>query len=115
MLENRAKLQFKDQKILVTGGAGFLGKQVIAQLIARGASPDLITVPRSKEFDLRSLDICEKVVQGQDLIIHLAAHVGGIGLNREKPAELFYDNLMMGVQLIHASYQANVQKFVCVG
>ena len=54
MLENRAKLQFKDQKILVTGGAGFLGKQVIAQLIARGASPDLITVPRSKEFDLRS-------------------------------------------------------------
>ncbi|MFN5391650.1 MAG: GDP-L-fucose synthase family protein [Pseudanabaena sp.] len=115
MLENRAKLQFKDQKIIVTGGAGFLGKQVIAQLIARGASPDLITVPRSKEFDLRSLDICEKVVQGQDLIIHLAAHVGGIGLNREKPAELFYDNLMMGVQLIHASYQANVQKFVCVG
>ena len=115
MLENRSKLQFKDQKILVTGGAGFLGKQVIAQLIKVGASPDLITAPRSKEFDLRSLATCERVVQGQDLIIHLAAHVGGIGLNREKPAELFYDNLMMGVQLIHAAYQANVQKFVCIG
>ena len=115
MLENRSKLQFKDQKILVTGGAGFLGKQVIAQLIKAGASPDLITAPRSKEFDLRSLATCERVVQGQDLIIHLAAHVGGIGLNREKPAELFYDNLMMGVQLIHAAYQANVQKFVCIG
>jgi len=111
MLEN----QFKSQKILVTGGAGFLGKQVIAQLVAAGANRDLITVPRSQHDDLRSLVTCEKVVQGQDLIIHLAAHVGGIGLNREKPAELFYDNLMMGVQLIHAAYQANVSKFVCIG
>lgn len=111
MLEN----QFKDKKILVTGGAGFLGKRVIAQLINAGASKDLITVPRSKDHDLRSLTTCESVVQGQDLIIHLAAHVGGIGLNREKPAELFYDNLMMGVQLIHAAYQAAVKKFVCVG
>lgn len=115
MLENQSNMQFKDQKILVTGGAGFLGKQVIAQLVAAGANPDLIAVPRSKHDDLRSQATCEKVVQGQDLIIHLAAHVGGIGLNREKPAELFYDNLMMGVQLIHAAYQANVQKFVCVG
>ena len=111
MLEN----QFKAQKILVTGGAGFLGKQVIAQLVAAGANRDLITVPRSQHDDLRSLVTCEKVVQGQDLIIHLAAHVGGIGLNREKPAELFYDNLMMGVQLIHAAYQAQVKKFVCIG
>jgi GDP-L-fucose synthase len=111
MLDN----QVKDQKILVTGGAGFLGKQVIAQLIAAGASQELITVPRSKDDDLRSLANCEKVVQGQDLIVHLAANVGGIGLNRKKPAELFYDNLMMGAQLIHAAYQANVKKFVCVG
>jgi GDP-L-fucose synthase len=106
---------FANQKILVTGGAGFLGKRVIAQLVAAGANPELITVPRSKDDDLRSLTTCERVVQSQDLIIHLAAHVGGIGLNREKPAELFYDNLMMGVQLIHAAYEANVQKFVCVG
>lgn len=106
---------FANQKILVTGGAGFLGKRVIAQLVAYGANPDLITVPRSHSDDLRSLDVCKKVVEGQDLIIHLAAHVGGIGLNREKPAELFYDNLMMGVQLIHAAYNAQVAKFVCVG
>ncbi|MGL5793767.1 MAG: GDP-L-fucose synthase family protein, partial [Waterburya sp.] len=54
-------------------------------------------------------------VQRQDIVIHLAAHVGGIGLNRDKPAELFYDNLMMGTQLIHAAYQEGVEKFVCVG
>lgn len=114
MIETQSK-PLKEQKILVTGGAGFLGKRVIAQLVDSGANPDLITVPRSQSDDLRSLAVCERVAQGQDLIIHLAAHVGGIGLNREKPAELFYDNLMMGVQLIHAAYQSQVQKFVCIG
>jgi GDP-L-fucose synthase len=61
------------------------------------------------------LENCQRAVEQQDIVIHLAAHVGGIGLNREKPAELFYDNLMMGTQLIHAAYQAGVEKFVCVG
>jgi GDP-L-fucose synthase len=109
------QLDFSTQKILVTGGAGFLGKQVIAQLLDAGATLDNISVPRSKTCDLRKLEHCEAAVAGQDLVIHLAAHVGGIGLNREKPAELFYDNLMMGTQLIHAAYQAKVKKFVCVG
>jgi GDP-L-fucose synthase len=109
------QLDFSTQKILVTGGAGFLGKQVIAQLLDAGAKLDNISVPRSKNCDLRMLKHCEAAVKGQDLVIHLAAHVGGIGLNREKPAELFYDNLMMGTQLIHAAYQASVKKFVCVG
>jgi GDP-L-fucose synthase len=104
-----------DKQILVTGGAGFLGKQVIAQLIQAGANPDKITVPRSQNYDLRDLNSCTEVVKNQDIIIHLAAHVGGIGLNREKPAELFYDNLMMGAQLIHVAHQAGVSKFVCVG
>jgi GDP-L-fucose synthase len=104
-----------DKQILVTGGAGFLGKQVVAQLIQAGANPNQITIPRSQNHDLRDLTNCQKVAKNQDIIIHLAAHVGGIGLNREKPAELFYDNLMMGAQLIHAAYQAGVSKFVCVG
>ena len=108
-------LDLKEKRILVTGGAGFLGRQVVDRLQKAGATPDKITVPRSRDYDLCTMDACQEVVKNQDIIIHLAAHVGGIGLNREKPGELFYDNLMMGVQLIHAAYQAAIEKFVCVG
>jgi GDP-L-fucose synthase len=83
--------------------------------VQAGAQREKISVPRSRDQDLRHLKACASVSQNQDIIIHLAAHVGGIGLNREKPAELFYDNLMMGTQLIHAAYEAGVEKFVCVG
>lgn len=103
------------KKILVTGGAGFLGRQVIAQLQKAGAKLENISIPRSSTCDLRSLSACQDAVAGQDIVIHLAAHVGGIGLNQIKPAELFYDNLMMGTQLIHAAYEKDVEKFVCVG
>jgi len=108
-------LDLKNKRILVTGGAGFLGRRVVAQLCDAGASQDKITVTRSREYDLRSQDNCQRAAAQQDIVIHLAAHVGGIGLNQVKPAELFYDNLMMGTQLIHAAYQAGVEKFVCVG
>ncbi|MBW4443122.1 MAG: GDP-L-fucose synthase [Plectolyngbya sp. WJT66-NPBG17] len=108
-------LSLQDKRILVTGGAGFLGRQVVRQLCAAGADPQKITVPRSHDFDLRKMENCHRAVDQQDIVVHLAAHVGGIGLNREKPAELFYDNLMMGTQLIHAAYEAGVQKFVCAG
>lgn len=108
-------MDLSKQKILVTGGAGFLGQQVVAQLLAAGADREKISIPRSKDLDLCKWENCQKAVDRQDLVIHLAAHVGGIGLNKEKPAELFYDNLMMGTQLIHAAYQAGVSKFVCVG
>lgn len=108
-------MELKGQRIVVTGGAGFLGKQVVNQLVAAGADRDHIFIPRSRDHDLRQMSACADVAKDQDIIIHLAAHVGGIGLNREKPAELFYDNLMMGAQLIHAAYEAGVKKFVCVG
>ncbi len=108
-------IDLSTKRILVTGGAGFLGKQVVAQLLAAGAKPEKITVPRSKDYDLCQWEACQRAVDQQDIVVHLAAHVGGIGLNREKPAELFYDNLMMGTQLIHAAYQAGVEKFTCVG
>lgn len=108
-------LELTDKRIVVTGGAGFLGRQVIDQLCQAGAQRENITVPRSRDQDLRHFKTCQQVAADQDIIIHLAAHVGGIGLNREKPAELFYDNLMMGAQLIHAAYEADVSKFVCVG
>ncbi len=108
-------LDLKDKKILVTGGAGFVGKQVVENLILSGVNPENIRVPRSKQCDLRILENCYRAVQDQSIVIHLAAHVGGIGLNREKPAELFYDNLIMGTQLIHAAYSSDIEKFVCVG
>ncbi len=108
-------LELNNKKILVTGGAGFLGRQVVNQLIKAGAEPDKITIPRSRDYDLTVMENCKRAVDQQDIVIHLAAHVGGIGLNREKPAELFYDNLMMGAQLIHAAYEAGVEKFTCVG
>ena len=88
---------------------------MVAQLLQSGADPNQIMIPRSREYNLCTLEACQKVVQGQDIVIHLAAHVGGIGLNLVKPAELFYDNLMMGTQLIDSAYRAGVEKFVCVG
>ncbi|MEA5549805.1 GDP-L-fucose synthase [Anabaena cylindrica UHCC 0172] len=108
-------LELKNKRIVVTGGAGFLGRQVIDQLCKAGADREKITVTRSHDCDLRVWENCQRAVDQQDIVIHLAAHVGGIGLNREKPAELFYDNLMMGTQLIHAAYQVGLEKFVCVG
>ncbi|MCA1903239.1 MAG: GDP-L-fucose synthase [Cyanobacteria bacterium KgW148] len=108
-------MDLTDRRILVTGGAGFLGRAVVEQLVEAGANRDLITIPRSQTDDLRIWENCLRSVQNQDIVIHLAAHVGGIGLNQAKPAELFYDNLIMGAQLIHAAYLAGVQKFVCVG
>ena len=108
-------LDLSKKRILVTGGSGFLGKQVVSQLEIAGANPEKITVPRSQACDLRVLENCQKAVSEQDIVIHLAAHVGGIGLNQEKPAELFYDNLTMGTHLIHSAYEAGVEKFVCVG
>src|SRR3989338_1788503 len=109
------KLDLKNKHILVTGGAGFLGTFVVKELIKKGAHPKNIFVPRSKELDLKKYKNCQKVVENKDIIIHLAAKVGGIGLNKEKPGELFYDNLIMGAQLMEAARQTGIKKFVAVG
>jgi GDP-L-fucose synthase len=101
--------------VMVTGGGGFLGSWVVKKLKRRGC--ENIFVPRSHEYDLRqSADITRALKTGSpDIIIHLAARVGGIGANRAHPAEYFYDNLMMGVQLLHESWKSGVKKFVAIG
>src|SRR3989344_8577404 len=106
---------WKDKKILITGGAGFLGSHLVSKLLSKGISKGNIFIPRSKSLDLRILKNCTKVVKGIDLVIHLAGSVGGIGYNREKPGELFYDNIIMGTQLMEEARKAGVKKFVGLG
>ncbi|RJR27581.1 GDP-L-fucose synthase [candidate division WWE3 bacterium] len=101
--------------VVVTGGAGFLGSFVVDKLRERGCRE--VFVPRSRDYDLTQLEAIKRLLNDArpDVVIHLAARVGGIGANRAHPAEFFYDNLMMGVQLLHESWQAGVKKFVAVG
>jgi GDP-L-fucose synthase len=103
------------KKILVTGGAGFLGSFVVEKLKRKGVSEENILMPKSKEMDLRKWENCIKVVKEIDIVLHLAARVGGIGFNREYPGELFYDNAIMGIQMMEAARQESVKKFITVG
>ena len=104
---------WRDKKVVVTGGAGFLGSRVVDLLRWAGAAR--VRVPRSASMDLRERDNCRRVVEGADVVIHLAAKVGGIGFNRENPATLFHDNIIMGVQMMDEARKAGVGKFVAVG
>ncbi len=106
---------WKDQRFVVTGGAGFLGKVLTHKMQERGANN--IFIPRIEDYNLVDpVDIDRMLADSNpDVIIHLAAHVGGIGANSEHPAEFFYDNLMMGVQLMHKAWQTGVKKFVAIG
>jgi GDP-L-fucose synthase len=106
---------WKDKKVCVTGGAGFLGSFILEKLAARGAKD--VFVPRIENYDLTNIDDVRKMLKDSDpdIVIHLAALAGGIGANMKRPAEFFYNNLMMGVPLMHESYLHKVDKFVAIG
>jgi len=106
---------FEDRRVVVTGGAGFLGGYVIKGLQKRGCKN--IGMPKIEDYDLVNLKDITKMYDDMkpDIVIHLAAVVGGIGANREHPGEFFYKNLMMGVQLIEQGRIRNIEKFVAIG
>ncbi|MFA9492263.1 MAG: GDP-L-fucose synthase family protein [Anaerolineales bacterium] len=106
---------WSDKRVCVTGGAGFLGSYVQEGLRDRGVED--VFIPHIEDYNLVDADDVKKMLAdaNPDLVIHLAANVGGIGANLEHPAEFFYDNLMMGVQLMHESWKMGVQKFVAIG
>lgn len=106
---------WKDRRVCVTGGAGFLGSYVVEKLQARGAKE--VFVPRIERYNLVEKEAILRMLKDAqpDVILHLAALAGGIGANRARPADFFYINLMMGVQLLHEAWRAGVEKFVAVG
>jgi len=108
-------MSFWDKRFLITGGAGFLGSHLIAKLKERGARE--IFVPLIEEYDLVQMEAIKRLYRDArpDIVIHLAAKVGGIGANQATPGEFFYDNLMMGVQLMEMGRQSVIEKFVAIG
>ncbi|MFH1579749.1 MAG: NAD-dependent epimerase/dehydratase family protein [Thermoplasmatota archaeon] len=103
------------KRVLVTGGAGFLGSFVVERLISKGVRHTDLRIPRIEDIDLRKWESCVKVVKDIDIVLHIAGRGGGIGANRAAPGEMFYDNATMGIHLMEAARQAGVEKFVMTG
>jgi GDP-L-fucose synthase len=109
-------IDLKKKKTLITGAHGFVGKHLVRNLLERRKVPEEnLFLPTFEQLDLRKWQDCQKAVEGQEIIVHLAAKVGGIGLNRDIPGEMFYDNAVMSIQLMEAARQAGVEKFVAIG
>lgn len=108
-------LNWQDEKILVTGGGGFLGSWVTRKLGERGVVEKNIFIPRSAEFDLRKRENCEKAVLGKSMVFHVAALSGNEEFHWQHPGSVFYDNLIIGIELMEASRIAGVKKFVSIG
>ncbi len=104
-----------DKSVLITGGAGFLGEHLVGNLASHGVNSDAIMIPKREDADLRTWDACVEAVKDIDVVIHLAVTGGGIDFNRRHPAETFYDNAAMGIQLMEAARQNEVDKFVTAG
>jgi len=104
-----------NKKVLVTGGAGFLGRYVTEELQERGVDRENIFIPVFPEFDLRKMEDCQKAVKGRQIVIHLAGVVGGIGFNREHPGKSFYDNAAMALNMLEAARLEGVEKFIGLG
>jgi GDP-L-fucose synthase len=108
-------MDLKNKKILLTGGGGFFGKHLFKKLISRGVSESNIFMPGSVEFDLRERGNCERAVKGRDIVIHVAGVTGNVEFHASHPAKIFYDNIMMGVELMETARRAGVTKFVTIG